>query len=200
MRTFLIISCVCVALACSKVNSAPAASPTPEPGNSLVTAPTPPIGQGKYLKPVVPELKLNKDQKKNLDEILPPKVREILEKSGSFDVLAEKDVDKSDLDGMEFNPNRIARITSEAIKKELLEGLYFDVSTEPYPAVCYEPHHGIRAEYEGQKIEIDICFSCSRLVVRSPFGEFSGGMTHGQRKLEAIFERIVGENAVELKK
>jgi len=194
MRIILLAFFCFVALSCSKVRTAPLKNPPPTPASN------PAPGKIKELGPVVPHIDLNKTQKKNLDEILPPKVREILEKSGRFDILAEEGEDTSDGDIRNFEPNRIAAITGEKVKKELLEGFYYDVSTEPYPAVCYEPHHGIRAEYNGQKVEIDICFSCSRVVIRSPFGEFSGGMTHKDRRSESIFERIVKENSVELKK
>jgi hypothetical protein len=140
---------------------------------------------------------LTADQEKHLSHSLPPNVREILEKSQKFSLLAEEGASASET-GHNFDPPHIARINDEAMKREVLENLYFDVAVKPVLAACYDPHHGIRAEYNGQKVEIDICFTCVRIVVRSPFGEFSGAMRFDDNRSKALFEKILQDKGVKI--
>lgn len=148
------------------------------------------------LKSVVANVKLNSEQKKNLNESLPPEVREILEKAEKFEVLAEVD---NEPDGLRFEPNRIAVITDEKDKKEILEAFYNDASGGNFPSACYIPHHSVRATYQKKMVEVEICFQCSLFVVKSPFGKFEGGMADGNQKSEELFNRIIQNQSVEIK-
>lgn len=203
MRSISLVLCCCSILACSAAKTAMVDNPVPTPHNSppVTRAPGPPPAEHRDPKPVVPINRLSSEQKKHLNNALPSRVREFLEKSGSFKLLAEIRVEGEPSDGTwEFTPNRVASITDERLKMEVLNSFYFDVSAGPYPYVCYEPHHGILAEYKGKKIEIDICYSCSKINVRSPFGTFKGGMGYEDQTSEALFDRIIRESGVELKK
>src|SRR6185369_3998378 len=101
--------------------------------------------------------------------------------------------------GQIFEPNRIAKITDENEKKEILEVFYRDAATDESPSSCYQPHHGIRAAYQGKIIEIEICFDCSRFYVKSEFGKFEGTIKHESEKSKNVFEKIVEGKSVELK-
>ncbi|HRH42447.1 MAG TPA: hypothetical protein PKY82_12540 [Pyrinomonadaceae bacterium] len=183
----------CIVLAsCSKVET----SSTPNI-TKLIVSPT--ISEV-VLKAVKPKVELNKRQEKYLNESLSPQAREVLENAEKFEVLAEVNEDrKSDRDILTFEPNRIAKIINENDKKEILESFYFDASREDPPASCYEPHHGLRATYQGKTVEIEICFSCSRFEVKSPFGNFEGTITRENPRSEKVLEKIIRTQGIELK-
>ncbi|HVE59591.1 MAG TPA: hypothetical protein VNB22_22465 [Pyrinomonadaceae bacterium] len=148
--------------------------------NSNKTVSAQPIVEKEILlKPVAPNVRFNAKRQKYLNEALPPKVREILEKAEKFEILAEVN---NDPDGLDFEPNRVAVITDENEKKEVLETFYFDASEGDYPSACYIPHHKIRAVYQGKTVEIEICFECSKFYVESPFGKYDGGIIRENRK------------------
>ena len=199
MRHTLLIIYFAGLLACTSVKTAtvdetgPPIDPTPSPINTQ-----PPVNT-KDSKPANDAPQINNDPKKTLDETLPPKVREILNKSDNFSIVVEVEERGS----WEFVPDRMAVITDERLKSEILNAFYTDASAGLVPSACYNPHHGIRAEYKGRRVEIDICYSCSVIVVRSPFGEYKGGLGYengNTRRSEEILNRITRENGVEIKK
>jgi hypothetical protein len=151
------------------------------------------------LKRVVVTTPLTARQKKYLHESLPTDVRRILERAESFEVLAEVDKDeRSESDSRDFRPNMIARIGSDALKKEILEAFYLDAAKEDSPAVCYEPHHSLRATAGGTTVEVEICFSCSRFVVKGGQKESWGTIVRENRRSENLLDRIVRESGVRL--
>ena len=161
----------------------------------------PPASPGPPLKPVELGLSLDKKQKKFLNESLPEDVREILEKSERFEILAEVHADETRVsDSRDFNPNRIAKISTAQQKKEILRAFYLDAATDEPPAVCYEPHHSIRASYQGKVADIEICFSCSRFVVTSLPDRPEGTLVRDGRRSEDLFAKIVEEAGVEIVK
>ncbi len=162
------------------------------PTNSLMTEAILP------LKPIVTEVKLNSKQKKNLNETLPPNVREVLENAEKFEVLAEVNLDDAH-DGMNFEPNRITFIRDEKDKKEILESFYSDASAGPNPSACYIPHHGIRGSYKGKSVEVEICYQCHLFSVKSSFGKFYGGLPYEKVKSEELLNRLIENQSVELK-
>ncbi|MCU0239161.1 MAG: hypothetical protein MUC29_06945 [Pyrinomonadaceae bacterium] len=152
------------------------------------------------LKPIKPSIKLNSKELKYLNESLPMKIREVLENADKFEVLAEiKTKSEFDGDGTTFEPNRVVKISDEMLKKKILESFYFDASKETSPSNCYEPHHGIIANYQGEKVEIEICFSCSRFEVKSSQGKFDGTIVREIGKLESLLDQLIKEKSMELK-
>ena len=146
-------------------------------------------------------LPLDKKQKKYLNASVPEEVRDILERSESLEILAEVDTGKTKFDdSRDFNPNRIAMISTERQKEEILRAFYLDAASDEPPAVCYEPHHAIRATYKGTTAEIEICFSCSRFVVTSLPGRPQGTLVRDGRRSEDLLTKIIQEVGVELKK
>lgn len=197
MKRLMILICALALVSCSKVETATNIIPI-----DLEKTPTvsPTAQENVSLKPVKPKVKLNAKQQKYLNETLPPKVREILEKAESFEILAEvRKEGEYDGEGRTFEPNRIVKIADENSKKEILEAFYFDTSREDAPATCYLPHHSIRANYQGKTVEVEICFSCSRFIVRSEFGKFDGTIVREDRKSENLFNQIVESKSIEYK-
>jgi hypothetical protein len=189
----------CLALAnCAKVETA--SNDNIQNNSTKTVAVLPTVEKDTSLKPITPNVKFNAKQQKYLNESLPSPVREILEKAEKFEILAEIPT-KPESDGelMTFEPNRITKITEENDKKAVLEAFYFDASREDSPAVCFEPHCGIRAIYQGKTVEMEICFNCSRFVVKSEFGNFDGTIVRENRKSEDLFNQIVESKSVEIK-
>ena len=80
----LFIFCV-VMVSCSKIETA-SNNVQIKVANSAVS---PIVPEPVLLKPVKPNIKLNAKQQKDLDESLPPQVREVLEKAETFEILAD---------------------------------------------------------------------------------------------------------------
>jgi hypothetical protein len=165
--------------------------------NKIVSV-SPTVQADSLLQPVTPKIKLNSKQKKYLDEALPPQVREILEKAEKFEILAEV-FGENDTDSMGFYPNRIAGITNEKDKKEILESFYYDASDGDYPSACYVPHHALRATFQSKTVEVEICYQCHIFYVKSPFGKFDGGIVRENVKSENVLNKIIKNQSIELK-
>jgi hypothetical protein len=190
----ILIFCGFVLIGCAEVKTASKENIQIISNKTASVSPT--IEVEKLLKPVTTKIKLNSKQQKYLNESLPPQVREVLEKADKFEILAEVD---NKPDGLDFNPNRIVKITDENTKKEILESFYYDASDGFYPSACYIPHHSIRASYKGKMVEIEICFQCHLFYVESSFGKFEGGIVRENQKSEAVFSRIIQNQSVEIK-
>jgi hypothetical protein len=200
MRQFIVLISSCfILLSCSKVETTSIEN-TQTTSNKIVTV-SPTVQDLKLLKPVIPNVKLNSKQKNYLNESIPPQVREILEKAESFDVLAEvrKEQFSEDDESFVFEPNRIAKITKESDKKEILEAFYSDAAREDALSACYYPYHKLRAIYREKTVEIEICFMCSKFIVESPLGKFYGIIVRENRKSEDVLKRIIKKQGVELK-
>ncbi len=149
------------------------------------------------LSPVVPVVELNAKQLKYLNQSVSPPVREILEKSESFEVLAEfRESSEIDGDPLTFTPNRVLNVSSEKDKKSILEAFFHDASREDPPAVCFYPRHLIRATYGEKTVEIDICFSCSRFFVDGAYGKTEGTIVRTDRRSERILIELLKEKGV----
>jgi hypothetical protein len=199
MRQFaILIFCSFILVNCAKVETV--SNTNINDNSDKIVSVSPTVEADKLLKPVTPKINLNSKQKKYLNESLPPQVREILEKAEKFELLAEvrERFDPKD-DVMTFEPNRLIKPISENNKKETLEAFYNDAANEDAPAICFEPRHKIRATHLGKTVEIEICFSCSRFVVASPFGEFKGTIVRKNRKFEDFFSRVIKNQSVEIK-
>lgn len=143
------------------------------------------------LRAVKPALELTSKQRKYLDESIPAKVRKVLENSDRFELLGEFDKEEShESDNRSFNPNRLVVIGSDDEKRRILEAFYFDASREDSAAICYEPHHAIKASHLNETVEIEICFDCSRFFARYGPEEYSGTIVREGRRSEDLFEKI----------
>lgn len=195
-RFIILIFCGILFISCTKVETA-----TDEKTQTgLIPNASPTVETNSPLKPVFPSVKLNSKQKKYLNDSLPTQIREVLEKAEKFEVLAEvRGANENDEDSWSVQPNRIAKITEENDKKEILEAFYHDASEQDAPAVCYEPHHLIRATFQDKTVEVEICFSCSRFIVKDASGKFKGTVVRENRKSEDVFNRIIQNQSIEIK-
>jgi hypothetical protein len=199
LRISVLISCCFILSGCSKVETTPFELGQTNLNENVVVLPV--NQENTSLKPVSPNIKLDAKQEKYLNESLPPNVREILEKAEKFEVLAEvreEEFDESD-DSFTFEANRIAKITKNSDKKEILEAFYHDAAREDALSACYYPYHRLRATYENKTVEVEICFKCSKFIVESPFGNFYGIIVRDNRKSENVLNRIIQNQGVEFK-
>ncbi len=198
MRKLAVLILCLLAANCTKVETASNENTQPNANKTPAVSPT--VELIALLKPIKTVAKFNTRQQKYLNESLPPKVREVLEKAEKFEVLAEiRGEGEFDGEGMTFEPNRIVKIADESDKKNVLEVFYHDAAREDSPAVCYEPHHAIRATYQGKTVEVEICFSCSRFFVKSEFGDYEGTIVRENRKSEEFFDNLVKSKSIEYK-
>jgi hypothetical protein len=200
MRVVFLIFTFCLATACERVETAVderqtsvvALSPTPTPSSTPSTPSAP-------LKPVVPQVKFGSKERAYLDESVPLEARRILEAAESFEVFAEINKDEtSETDSRTFVPNRVAKIRTAQQKKDILEAFYFDAAHEDAPAVCYEPHHSLKATANGKTVEIEICYDCSRFEVKGLSTRFWGTIVRENRKSEDLLTRIIQESATDI--
>ena len=57
-------------------------------------------------------------------------------------------------------------ITDPTVKAKIITALYQSItSRHSHPASCFVPHHGIRAVWQQQVVDIPICFDCNNMVV-----------------------------------
>jgi hypothetical protein len=193
-----LIFCCFVLASCAKVETA--TDEKVETNSNKITLASPIIESNSLLKPTTPKIKLNSKQQKYLDKSLPPNVREILEKAEKLEILAEVgEREETETKLTTFEPNRIAKIPSEDVKKEILETFYVDASSDDSAASCYEPHHGLRATYQGKRLEVEVCFDCARFYVKGSLGNFEGTIRRENRKSEKVFNRIIQNQSVEIK-
>ena len=195
MRTILLSSIGLVLFGCAGIETAPTTTLNEAPSAAPAAKAT--IKPVVVLKAVTPNVKLSPKQRKYLDESLPPDIRSVLERSTSFEVYAEINKDeRSETDTRTFEANVISVITTETQKKTILEALYHDAAREDSPAACYEPHHSIRATFEGKTIEVEICFDCAQFVVKGT--ELRGTIVREDRKLEDLLTRFIRDSAIDL--
>lgn len=168
-------------------------SPTPVAQIKVEPSPTTPI--------VYPKLDLNSKQKKYLNESFPPDIRTFFENSDRLELLAEIFQDVSeDGDSHIFTPNRVVEISDAKQKREVMEAFYFDAAHEDSPAICFLPHHLLRATKDGKVLEIEICFDCARFEGVGANKSVSGTIVRqGIRRSEELFNRILKNQGKEYK-
>ncbi|HEY7372669.1 MAG TPA: hypothetical protein VIF57_10955 [Polyangia bacterium] len=110
-----------------------------------------------------------------------PTVRERLPKKFPIDVLEQADrlevlaLDEPDrfTGRLATNPNVSVRaavdVESPAQRERLIRTLYRSIHDATLMALCFHPHHAIRARRGADTIEIVVCFSCLQIAV--PDGE-----------------------------
>lgn len=139
-------------------------------------------------------LKLSKKQLKSLNKGLPEKVRSFLETSDKFEVFVQgekkngKIVTKED-EG--YMPNIKAEIKDKTLRNKLLTAFYKD-ALFGYEASCYLPNHTILATKGNEKVEIEICFGCSRFYGKGSLGEFKGALS-GEQSMKILNEVLANE-------
>ncbi len=131
---------------------------------------------------------LNRTQKSELDQTLPLKVREVLEKAETLEVLGLSSEDKA---GIGWYPDVKVSLPAGNERSELLQSFFFDASAGPNPSACFIPRHGLRATYKGKTVDVIICYECHLFVVAGDLGEFDGGVYKDGSAAHHLFERII---------
>jgi hypothetical protein len=190
LKALLLSAVLFLSISCTQVepNTDDQAGPIPTPSVAVDVNAMRPIDVPK-LGRVNPIPKLSARQRKYLDESIPSGARHVLENAERFELLGEIDKDESsEADNRSLVPNRLVTISTEKDKLAVLEAFYSDASSEDSPAVCYEPHHAIRAELEGETVEVEICFSCSRFILKHGSDKYSGTIVREGRRSEELFD------------
>ena len=166
---FLLIFLLAATAGCDAKSSAnPPAPPAKTPIESVAASPTLPPYQRKQFSAA---------EISALDDGLPKKVRDVLERAGEIEVFS-----------ISSNPKTVV-IADVAAKSELLDAFYAGVVEPAHMAGCFKPHHGIRAKHGGDQIEIKICFMCRNFRGSSRRGgRFSGRIGTSP---EATFNRVL---------
>jgi hypothetical protein len=136
---------------------------------------------------------------RNLDRLLPKNVRRILEQSAELELVSIKPC----LEGAFPDLKRVApdkfqgcpiekRVvaTDAALKRQLLDALYYGVGTSTSSAACFSPRHGIRGSHNGERVELVICFHCSNFRGVATSGQLSGLISDAPRE---FFERLLAD-------
>jgi hypothetical protein len=151
--------------------------------------PTPPLEF-----PTVQEISpkpLDKSQQKELDATLPQKIRVILEKAETLEVLG---LSSEDLSGISWEPDVKVEVPTGEKRTELLNSFFFDASAGPNPSACFIPRHGLRATYKGKTVEVIICFQCHLFAVRGDLGKYNGGVYRDGSASHRLFEEILSRS------
>jgi len=173
-----LLACACVKSTHQPLQNAPQNTPTPETytfdGSSLSTP-----------EPSWPE------------EGLPERIREILEKADRIQIYK---IEVCQNDGTTLTQKkkgkfqgckilRQANVTDAEQKEKLVTTIRS--ATESYlslGAACFSPRHGIRAEHDGKRVELLICFECMNFQGASSLGSFAGGFSPAAEK---VFEEFL---------
>jgi len=193
MKNFALIALITIVFtSCKSVESQQISSSNPKTETNLTKVDTT-LASENLLK------NLTKKQKQQLDERIPPKVREILDKADEINIYYNIDKDTQELEVLRFKtvPNAGARLSDAALKKQLLESFYYDSSSDESGAMCFSPRHKITAKYNNKTVELDICYQCSNFEGKSSDGKFFGSLAHESKSL-LIINEIIEKDGTEL--
>jgi hypothetical protein len=143
---------------------------------------------------------LTKEQKQKLNQRIPPKVREILDKADEINIYYNIDEDTMKLRilMLETVPNADAKISDPALKKKLLDSFYYDASSNSNGSMCFSPRHKITAKYKTKTVEMNICYQCKNFEGKSSSGDFGGGLA-SESKSSAIVDAIIEKYGTKIK-
>ena len=133
------------------------------------------------------------------NEEIPSNLLEILQNAESFEVwFLNPELHKANFDFnskyLEFQANEINKNLSNKSRTDLISGFLKDVEKGGLASRCWIPHHGIRAVYNNQIMEIAICFMCGWFR-----GEMLGERFYGtfpdevESESKLFFDKIVAE-------
>ncbi|HZH34115.1 MAG TPA: hypothetical protein VEX64_04695 [Pyrinomonadaceae bacterium] len=81
-----------------------------------------------------------------------------------------------------------------------MEAYYADIANPGSSAACWLPNHKLIAERGEEKVEIEICYMCSRFAGKSSSGKFDGSFKHETvPQSENVLNRILLNQGVEIK-
>ena len=143
---------------------------------------------------------LTKEQKKKLDENLPPKVREFLDKAEEIDIFVNLDKEtKMQKLLLYAPPNTVAKITDASLKKEILESFYYDTAIGGGASACWSPRHKLTAKFKGKMVDITICYQCNSYQGSSSFGKIFGTVNDEESKSLIILNKAIEKYGVDVR-
>jgi hypothetical protein len=83
-------------------------------------------------------------------------------------------------------------VKDAALKRQLLDALYYGIGKSGGSAMCFYPRHGIRGIYNGEKVELAICFQCQNYRGAAKSGTFGGGFSNAPKE---FFDYLLSGNA-----
>ena len=142
---------------------------------------------------------LTKKQQQKLDERIPPKIRETLDKADEINVYYNIDKETKTLGILRSNTvlNAGATISDASLKKRFLESFYYDSSSDETGAMCYMPRHKVTAKYNNRTVELDICYECQNFKGISSNGKISGTLAY-ESKSALIIKEVIEKYGTEL--
>lgn len=189
-----IILCGALAFSCANNSSRsdqniPASTPIPDP----------PYGfDGSEFNKVDPSELLTRDQQ------FPPQMRDILENAPRIQLF---ETEVCSPGGETLTPKvkgrfqgckvvRQADVTNPEARQRLVEEIIVAMRPFEFGAACFDPRHGVRAEHDGRRVELLICFECINFRGVSNEASFAGGFS---TSAEESFKRILTEKTVSIK-
>lgn len=141
---------------------------------------------------------LTKKQKAKLDENLPPKDREILDKADEIDVYYIY-VESKGFGVLSFgkSPNAGAKVSDADLKKQFLESFYYDIAVSEGGAGCFSPRHKIVGKYKNKIVDIDVCYQCGNFEGNDSNGHL-GGSVQRDGKSAPILSKIIEKYGTQL--
>lgn len=128
-------------------------------------------------------LQLSQSESRALDRSLPQSARQILEHADALEPTFFED--KPGEGGIE----KRVEIRDAGSKSELLDALYAGMVAPVVENACFKPRHSVRATYEGETVELLICFECHNYR-----GSISGGKSFGgtiNSRPEGMLNRLI---------
>jgi len=134
-----------------------------------------------------------------LSESILVDLSEILENAESFEVYFQdtkrhKNIFDFNSKYIDFQANQVAKNISDELRKDLISGFLKDVEKGGKGSRCWIPHHGIRAFYKNQLIEIAVCFMCSWFRGEMLEERFYGTFPEEEKsESKLLFDKIIAE-------
>jgi hypothetical protein len=143
---------------------------------------------------------LTKEQKQKLNEKIPPKIREILDKADEINIYYNINEDTMNLRVLMFEtvPNAEAKVSDPALKKQVLESFYYDASSNSNGSACFSPRHKLTAKYKTKTVEMVVCYQCSNFQGKSSAGRFGGGLAD-ESKSSPVIAAIIEKYGTKIK-
>lgn len=93
---------------------------------------------------------------------------------------------------IDFKANQVNKNVDREVKENLIKTFLKDVEIGGMVSRCWIPHHGIRAIYNDQLLEIAVCFECGWFrgqMLDKKFGETFPNENESESKL--IFDKVI---------
>ncbi len=130
---------------------------------------------------------------------LPDKAKTVLDKAETIEVYSLDPGDNNDPKG--FHGWKVlgkTAVKDAAKRTELLGALEQGLAESQGGAKCFIPRHGVRATYDGQTVDLVICFECSWVYVY--YGDKDGPHLTTSKSPQPAFDKVLKDAGVPLPK